>query len=77
MFERRRRKKKWQTCWCCQGQRRACRTAQASAEKLKKTGPAEKESAASAPQNEQLTRIPEPSFPKKKGTDLLVLITRP
>ena len=35
---------KWQTCWCCRDQQRACRMAQASAEKLEHTGPAEKES---------------------------------
>ena len=39
----RRRKEKWQTCWCCRDQQRACRMAQASAEKLEHTGPAEKE----------------------------------
>ena len=45
---------KWQTCWCCRDQQRACRTTQASAEKLKPTGPAEKERVASVPQREQL-----------------------
>ena len=30
----RRRKEKWQTCWCCRDQQRACKMAQASAEKL-------------------------------------------
>ena len=34
---------KWQTCWCCRDQQRACRMAQASAEKLEHIGPAEKE----------------------------------
>ena len=38
-----RREEKWQTCWCCRDQQRACRMAQASAEKLEHTGPAEKE----------------------------------
>ena len=33
----------WQTCWCCRDQQRACRMAQASAEKLEHIGPAEKE----------------------------------
>ena len=32
---------KWQTCWCYRDQQRACRMAQASAEKLEHTGPAE------------------------------------
>ena len=36
-------KEKWQTCWCCRDQQRACRMALASAEKLQQTGPAEKE----------------------------------
>ena len=49
-----RRKKKWQACWCCQDQKRACRMAQALAEKLEHTGPAEKEKVASVPQREQL-----------------------
>ena len=39
---RRRREEKWQTCWCCRGQQRACRMAQASAEKLEQSGSAEK-----------------------------------
>ena len=39
----RRREEKWQTCWCCRDQQRACRMAQVSAEKLEQTGPAEKE----------------------------------
>ena len=41
--------------------------AQASAEKLEHTGPAEKEKVASVPQREQLARTPEPSLPKRKG----------
>ena len=40
---------KWQTCWCYRNQQRACRMAQASAEKLEHTGPAEKERVASVP----------------------------
>ena len=43
----RRREEKWQTCWCCRDQQRECRMAQASAEKLEHTGPAEKERVAS------------------------------
>ena len=52
----RRREEKWQTCWCCRNQQRACRMAQASAEKLEHTGPDEKEEVASVPQREQLAR---------------------
>ena len=48
----RRREEKWQTCWCCRDQQRACRMAQASAEKPEHTGPAEKERVASVPQRE-------------------------
>ena len=33
---------KWQTCWCCRDQQRACRMAQASAEKPEQTGPAKR-----------------------------------
>ena len=47
-------------------QLRAFRMAQASAEKLEHTGPAEKERVASVPQREQLARTPEPSLPKGK-----------
>ena len=36
---------------------------QASAEKLEKTGPAEKESVASMPHREQLASTPEPFLP--------------
>ena len=67
--DRRRREEKWQTCWCCRDQQRACRMALASAEKLEHTGPAEKKRVASVLQREQLTRTPEPSLPKGKGTD--------
>ena len=52
--DRRKREEKWQTLWCCRDQLRACRMAQASAEKLEHTGPAEKEIVASVPQREQL-----------------------
>ena len=48
--DRRRRKEKWQTCWCCRDQQIACRMAKGSAEKLEHTGPAEKERVASVPQ---------------------------
>ena len=40
--------------------------AQASAEKLKHTGPAEKERVASVPRREQMARTPEPPLPKRK-----------
>ena len=43
--------------------------AQASAEKLEHTGPAEKERVASVPQSEQLASTPEPPFPKEKETE--------
>ena len=48
--------------------------AQASAEKLEQTGPAEKERVASAPQSEQLARTPEPFL--SKGKEPSVQITR-
>ena len=42
-----------QTCWCCRDQQKACRIAQASAEKkLEHAGPVEKERVASMPQRE-------------------------
>ena len=43
--------------------------AQASAEKLEHTGPAEKKRVASVPQGEQLARTPEPPWPNGKGTE--------
>ena len=46
----RRREEKWQTCWCCRDQQRACRMAQVLTEKLEHAGPAEKERVASVPQ---------------------------
>ena len=67
--DNRRREEKWQTCWCCRDQQRACSMAQASAEKLEHTGPAEKERVASVPQREQLASTPEPPLPKGKGTE--------
>ena len=45
-----RREEKWQTCWYCRDQQRACRMAQASAKKLEHTGPAEEGRVASMPQ---------------------------
>ena len=72
----RRREEKWQTCWCCRDQQRACRMAQASAEKLEHFGPAEKDSVASVPQREQLVSMPEPPLPKRKGTEPSVQSTR-
>ena len=70
------RKEKWQTCWCCRGQQRACRMAQASAEKLEHTGPAEKERVASVPQREQLASTPESPLPKGKGIESFVQSTK-
>ena len=63
-----RREEKWQTCWCCRDQQRACQMAQASAEKLEHTGPAEKERVALVPQTEHLASMPELPLPKEKGT---------
>ena len=74
--DRRKREQKWQTCWCCRDQLRACRMAQASAEKLEHTGPAETERVASVPQRGQLARTPEPPLPKGKGTKPSVQSTR-
>ena len=74
--DRRRTEEKWQTCWCYRDQQRACRMAQASAEKLEHTGPAEKERVASMPQREQLASTPEPPLPKGKGTEPSVQSTR-
>ena len=72
----RRRDEKWQTCWCCRDQQRACRMAQALAEILEHTGPAEKKRAASMPRREQLASMPDPSLPKGKGTEPSVQSTR-
>ena len=72
----RRREEKWQTCWCCRDQQRACRMAQAVAEILEHAGPAKKERVASMPQREQLTSMPKPSLPKGKGTEPSVQSTR-
>ena len=46
--------------------------AQALAEKLEHSGPAEKERVASVPQREQLANMPEPPLPKGKRTKLSV-----
>ena len=51
--------------------------AQAPSEKLKHTGPAEKERLASVPQREQLAKTPEPPLPKGKGAEPSVQSTRP
>ena len=67
--DRRRREEKWQTCWCCRDQQRPCRMAQASAEKLEHTGPAEKKRVASVPQRKQLANTPDPPLAKGNGTE--------
>ena len=67
--DRRRGEEKWQAFWCRQDQLRACRMAQASAEKLEHNGPAEKERVASVPQREQLARTPESPLPRERGTE--------
>ena len=64
---------KWLTCWCCRDQQRECRMAQASAEKLEHTGPAEKERVASVPQREQLASIPEPLLPKAVSPEYQIM----
>ena len=48
--DNRRKEEKWQTCWCCRDQQRACRMAQDLGEKIEHTGPAKKERVASVPQ---------------------------
>ena len=65
-------KRNGKTLWCCQDQQMA----QASAEKLEQTGPAEKKKVASVPQKEQLARMPEPPLPKGKQTEPSVQSTR-
>ena len=55
---------------------RACVMAQASAEKLEQTGPAEKERVASVSQREQLASRPEPPLPRGKETVPSVQSTR-
>ena len=68
----RRREEKGHTCWCFRDLQRACRMAQASAEKLEHTGPAEKNRVASVSQREQLAITPEPPVPNQKETELSV-----
>ena len=65
-----------QDCWCCRHQQRACRVAEASAEKLEHTGTTENERVASVPQREQLPRTPESHLPKGKETKPSVQIVR-
>ena len=49
---------------------------QASAEKLKHSGPVQIKIVASVPQKEELARTPEPLLPKGKGTEPSVHNTR-
>ena len=76
--ESQRREEKCQICRRCLDQQRARRMAQASAEKLEHTGPAEKERVALVPQREggQLARTREPPPPEGKRTQLSVQSTR-
>ena len=61
-----RREEKWQTCWCCRDQQRACKMAQASAEKFEHTGRAEKKRVVSVPQKEHLVSTPETPSKRNK-----------
>ena len=74
--DRRRREVKWQACWCCRDQQRACRMAQASAEKLEHTGLAEKKRVVSVPQRKRVASTPEPPLPKRGRTEPSVQSTR-
>ena len=67
---------KYQNCWWCRDQQRACRMAQDSAEKLEHTGPAEKKGVASVPVKEQLESTVELPLPKGKGTKPSVQSTK-
>ena len=53
-----------------------CRMAQASAEKLEQTEPAEKERVASVPQREHLVNMLEPLLPNGKEKELSVQSTK-
>ena len=70
------RKRKGQACLCCRDQQRGFRMAQALAEKLEHTGPAEKKRVTSMPQREQLASTREPPLPRRKRTKPSVRITR-
>ena len=73
---RRRRDEKWQTCWCCRDQQRACRMPQPSAEKPEHTKPAEKKRVASVPKRESSWQIRQ-SRPCHKGKELRRLSRAP
>ena len=64
--DNRRREENRQTCRCCRDQQRDCRMAQALAEKLEHTGPAEKERVALVPQRKQLASTPRAVFAKRE-----------
>ena len=70
------REEKWQTYWCCRDQQRACRMAQASAEKFEYIGSVEKERVVVVPQREQLASTPKSHLPRKKRTKPSVQSTR-
>ena len=65
------REEKWQTCWRCQDQQRACRIAQALAEKIELIRPAKRERVASVPQREQLASTPSRLCLKEKQQNRL------
>ena len=63
---RRRRKEKWKTCWCCRDQQRTCRMAQVSAEKFKHTGPAEKAKSGLDATEKAVSKYAGAAFAKRK-----------
>ena len=68
--DRRRKKEKWQTCWCCRDSKERAEWRRLQRKKLEQTGPAEKERVASVPQREQLANARAP-LPKGKGQSRL------
>ena len=71
-----RRNEKWQTCWCCRDQQRACRMPTGFSGKLEHTRSAVKERVVLVPLREQLASTPESLLPKEKGTEQFVQSTR-
>ena len=65
--DKRRSDEKWQTCWCCRDQQRACRMAQISAEH---TGPAEKKKSGFSATGRVVVKYAGAAVSKKKGTKL-------
>ena len=70
--DRRRREEKWQACWCCRDQQKACRMAQALVQKLEHTRSAEKGKSGLGATEKAIGKYARATFPRGEETEASV-----